>query len=64
MACKIASGILFTGLGAVNHYRSYTLWNHYAAKEKIFNAIMVTFVYGLGLASFYAGYEIYLGKTM
>jgi hypothetical protein len=39
-----------------------TLWNHYAAKEKAFNAVMLTFVYGLAVASYYAGYEIYMGK--
>jgi len=60
--CKVASGVFFTGYGVFHSYRMVTLWNHYAAKEKAFNAVMLTFVYGLAVASYYAGYEIYMGK--
>jgi len=36
--------------------------NHNAVREKVFNAVMLTFVYGLAIASYFFGYEIYMRK--
>ncbi|CDW91506.1 UNKNOWN [Stylonychia lemnae] len=62
--CKFVTGGLFTLIGSINGVRVASLWKFFPLKEKIFNVLAISFIYGLSYLSFNAGYQIYMGKSM
>lgn len=51
--CKVASGLLFTGLGAFNAWRVSQIWSHLRAQERLFQFSATAFIYGLAGVSFF-----------
>ena len=57
-------GLLFTGVATFNAVRAQSLWAHMRTIDKLFNTGAISMIYFFAGASFYKGYEMYMGKQM
>ena len=64
VTCKVVTGSLFLGMTAFHSFRISQIWKFYAMREKVFNGFMLSILGGLSGLSYFAAYQIYLGKTM
>ena len=62
--CKIGTGLVFSGLGAFNVVRTYSVWKYMKLHDKLFNAVAISFIFGLSGYSFLKGYQIHIGQQM
>ena len=64
LICKAGQGLFFVGFGAFNIWRASGIWQHLSAKDKVFNAGAITFIFGVASLNFLYAYRIYMGQKM
>eukprot|EP00347_Sterkiella_histriomuscorum_P015225 403357832 len=62
--CKLVSGSLFLGAGALHGYRVSTIWSFYPLREKFFNIFAVGILLGIAGLNYKAAADTYMGKSL
>lgn len=61
LMCKVVSGAGFGAFGAFNVWRAQSMWSYMGLRDKAFNIVAISFIFGIAALNFSIAYRINMG---